>query len=95
MKTITPAEVVAVINNIPKSAFFNVNFVKKNGEVREMNCRSGVTKHLTPPSEKKREKPVMPKNIVTVYDMKNAGYRHINTDTVLKIVAEGQTFLVK
>ena len=32
--------------NASKGKFFSVAFTKKNGELREMNCRKGVKKHL-------------------------------------------------
>lgn len=92
-QTITKADVPSIIASIPNGAIFTVSFVKKNGEVRDMNCRKGVTSHLTP--NPKREKHAMPSNMITVFDMQNGAYRHINTDTTLKIKAEKQVFEVK
>lgn len=100
---ISKADVPSIIGSVPKGAIFTVTFVKKNGEVREMNCRKGVVCGLVPNA---RPKAPNPSNIVTVYDMKIAqtltendpkgkAYRNINTDTVLKIKAEGQVFEVR
>lgn len=90
---INQADVTKVIAAIPKTAIFTAEFVKKDKTSRKMNCRTGVTKHLNPnPS---RQKPDMPTNMLTVYDLQAKGYRHINLETVTKIVAEGTTFVVK
>lgn len=83
---INQSEVANVISNIPKGAFFTVEFIKKDGSLRKMNCRTGVYKYLTP--NPTRQKPVMPKNMITVFDIHAKGYRHINTDTTLKIIAD-------
>ena len=92
-KIITKSEVSSVIANIPKGAFFTVDFIKKDGSFRKMNCRTGVVKYLTPnPTRNKAE---MPKNIVTVFDVQSSVYRHINIDTTLKIVAEKTIYEVK
>jgi hypothetical protein len=89
---IKPEQVERVLNHIPHSAIFSITFIKKDQSVRDMNCRRGVIKHLTP--NPKREKPVMPSNYVTVYDLHAKGYRHINIDTTLRISARGRVFEV-
>ena len=91
-QTITKEDVAFVINSIPKGAFFSVEFVKKDKTVRKMNARMGVKSHLTP--NPIRSKAIMPSNMITVFDVQNAGYRHINTETTRKIVAEHRTYLV-
>jgi hypothetical protein len=100
IQTIASTDVSSIISSIPSGAIFTVTFVKKNGEVREMNCRKGVVCGLIPNA---RPKAPNPSNIVTVYDMKVAqtatkkseAYRNINTNTVLFIKAEKQVFEVK
>lgn len=59
--------------------FFSCEFLKKDGSVREMNCRAGVTVHL-----KGGEKTLTP-NYLCVYDVQAKGYRSINPDTVIKV----------
>lgn len=68
------------------TGFVTVTFVKQNGEVRTMNCRIGVTKHLKGGVSK-----LDPNQYVTVYDLKSEGYRAINRDTILEVkgVANG------
>ena len=59
---------------------FKAKFVKKNGEVREMNCKLGVKKHLKHGiNVNNRDR------YLTVYDMKSEGYRNINLNTILEI----------
>lgn len=103
IQTIKPVDVPSIIASIPKGAIFSVTFTKKNGEVREMNCRKGVVCGLIPNA---RPKAANPSNIITVYDMKIAqtlteadpkgkAYRNINANTILSIKAEKQVFEVK
>ncbi len=42
MKLYTEALVTPVIKNMVGQKIFKAKFVKKNGEVREMNCKLGV-----------------------------------------------------
>jgi hypothetical protein len=100
VKKISTLEVPSIIAAIPKGQIFTVTFIKKNGEVREMNCRRGVVcglkegaRHIAPDT----------KNI-TVYDMKIANdptvtdpskaYRKINPETVISIKATGSIYEV-
>jgi len=68
-----------------KGKLFSVEFVKKNGELRKMLCRIGVTKHL---KGGKNVNPKLNKSQVVVFDMKNAGYRTINLETITKFSGE-------
>lgn len=63
-----------------KGQFITVTFKKKDGTVRTMNCRTGVTKHLrggacTVDTDK----------YLIVYDLRSKGYRSINKDTIMSI----------
>lgn len=60
--------------------FVTVTFVKKDGTLRKMNCRTGVTKHL-----KGGESTLDAEQYVTVYDVAKAAYRAINRDTIIDI----------
>lgn len=62
------------------SGFVTVTFVKKDGSVRKMNCRVGVSKYL-----KGGESTLDANQYVTVYDMTKAAYRAINRDTIIDI----------
>lgn len=57
-----------------------VKFIKKDGSLRVMNCRLGVTKHL-----KGGTSTLNPDRFITVYDLKSEGYRAIDKDTILDV----------
>ena len=69
-----------------KGQVFTVSFVKKNGEVRIMNCRLGVTKHLKggtlgySPIEKL---------LLGVFDMQKKAYRMVGLTTMFKLKING------
>ena len=57
-----------------------VKFVKKDGSLRVMNCRLGVTKHL-----KGGNSTLNPDKFITVYDLKSEGYRAIDKESILDV----------
>ena len=59
---------------------FSVEFVKKDGSVRLMNCRLGVTKHL-----KGGSSTLDPDKFITVYDLQSEGYRAINKEAIINV----------
>jgi len=70
---------------------FSVTFVKKNGDVRKMNCRLGVTKHLkggtlnyTP----------IEKLLLSVFDMQKKAYRMVRLATMFALKISGQEYEV-
>jgi hypothetical protein len=70
---------------------FNVGFIKRStGELREMNARLGVKKHL-----KGGDLPYDPfeKDLLPVFDMQKRGYRSISLDTIKYIKFAGETYL--
>lgn len=74
------------------SEFGTVTFVKRStGEVRVMNYRLGVTKHL-----KGGNQGYDPKqhNLITVYDMTQRGYRSIPIDGVISITKGKEKLIV-
>lgn len=102
VKKIATSEVPMIISSIPKGQIFTVTFIKKDGSLREMNCRKGVVCGLKEDARPKAA-PSNP-NIITVYDMKIANdpkttdpskaYRCINAATVLTIKATGNIYEV-
>ena len=57
-----------------------VTFTKKDGSIRVMNCRLGVTKHF-----KGGASTLDPEKYITVYDLQSQGYRAIAKDQILAI----------
>lgn len=68
---------------------FGVTFTKKDGSIRVMLCRLGVTKYL-----KGGKSTLDPTKYITVYDMKNQGYRAINRETILSVRLAGEEHTV-
>lgn len=71
------------------SKIFTVEFYKKDGTLRKMNCRLGVKAHL-----KGGEKTWNPEdyNSLTVFDMQSQGYRTINLNTLKSLKLDGVTY---
>lgn len=90
---ITLSEAVQKIEEAKESGrVFGVTFVKRtDGSVREMNCRGGVKKGVT--GQGMKYDPAS-KNLVTVFDMQNGEFRHINQDTITRVTMNGVTFTV-
>jgi hypothetical protein len=64
---------------------FSIKFVKKDGSVRDLVCRMGVTSKLKGGESTTAHKP----NLMTVWDVANSGYRCINLDTVISARIDG------
>lgn len=74
------ARVAEIIDRIgDKGRCFGVSFTKKDGTIREMNARLGVTKHL------KGGERTLPQNYLVVFDMQKGQYRSLNPSTVISI----------
>lgn len=60
---------------------FSVRFIKADGSIREMKCRTGVTKHLKGGTSTISHKP----ELYGVYDMEKQAYRCFNLNKVLEV----------
>lgn len=82
-------ELMQEIKQTIGNKIFSVSFVKKDGTLREMVCRFGVTKHL-----KGGEMNHDPQELghLIVFDMQKEAYRTINWNTVKQITFEGKTY---
>jgi hypothetical protein len=72
-------------------AIFTVNFTKKDGTERIMNCRLGVKKHL--------KGGVLPydaveKGLIPVFDLQLGNYRVINKYTINALRIGGQSYVI-
>lgn len=90
--------VTQVLKDIPKGQFFSVLFEKRtNGEIRKMQCRTGVHKHL-----KGGELKYSPneKGLITVWSPDSAGkhgqndvgYRAVPIYAITEIHASGKVW---
>jgi hypothetical protein len=92
MKIISKGEAAKMINET-NGKVFTCHFIKRStGDLRIINCRTGVKKHL-----KGGELPFDPreKKLRTVFDMQNKGYRMISLDAVVKLIVDHVEYEVK
>jgi len=70
-----------------KGKFFSVEFVKRTtGEVRKMNCRTGVSKGVTGIGKSFND---IDKGLVTVWDAQISQFRSIPVANIIKITSQG------
>jgi hypothetical protein len=84
MKTLISNTFAAIAANT-NGKFFTVTFKKKDGAVRTMNCRTGVTKAL-----KGGKSTIDHDKYLLVYEMASKEYRCINKDTIMHIAVAGE-----
>jgi len=74
-----------------KGRVFTVIFIKKDGSIRKMNCRIGVTNYLKGGSLKFDP---TKRGLLSVFDMQKKSYRFINLDTIQSITMKGKRYNV-
>lgn len=70
---------------------FTVEFIKKDGTKRVMNCRTNVQKDLAGGNLRYDAESM---GYLPVYDLQNKGYRMINLNTITSIKANGLEYLI-
>jgi len=92
MSVLTIPEVNGLIKILGATGqIFTAEFIKKDGSIRVMNCRTGVKKHLK--GGKLAFNPADYK-LLPVYDLKAKGYRFVNLKTLRKISYGGSVHYV-
>lgn len=76
--TLNIAAIEKILNSNGK--IFTVEFIKKDGTLRTLNGRLGVTKHL-----KGGTSTLNPNTYITVFDLKTKAYRAVNKFTILSV----------
>lgn len=71
---------------------FSATFMKKDGTVRAMNCRLGVTKHLKGGSLAFNPAEY---DLMTVFDVQKKAYRMIDLDTLKSVRVGGRKFTIQ
>ena len=80
----------AVLSLVNDGKFFGVEFIKRTtGELRQMQARIGVTKHLKGGAKKFDD---ASKNLLTVFSMDANGYRSIPIDAIQSLTVKGITY---
>lgn len=82
---------IELIKKLIGNKFFSVTFVKKDGSLRKMNARLGVTKHLKG-GAKTYDTDAL--NYLTVFDLKKKAYRTINLNTLKNIKVDGKEIVL-
>ena len=78
-----------VIDMVSNGRVFSANFVKKDGTIRTINCRTGVVKHLK--GGTLAFDPIS-RNLIPVFDMIKNGYRFIGFDRLNWIKIGGKKY---
>lgn len=89
-KQLTPKQAYDLIKS-QDNLIFKVKFVKKDGTIRDMNARLKVKKYLKGGS---LSYDPASKGYVIAYDMQKEGYRTINTNSLIALKAEGNTYVI-
>jgi len=76
-----------------RGKIITVSFVKKDGSVRHLNGRFGVSKYLKTGSNYNWTHNY-DRHYLTIFDMQKLAYRVINLKTVLQIKAKGNDYLI-
>lgn len=87
MRILTKETIGSLLNVLGTTGqIFTAEFIKKDGTVRIMNCRTGVKKHL-----RGGRLAFNPKDygLLPVFDLKKKGYRFVNLNT-LRSISHGQ-----
>ena len=85
METLETRQTLLKLIKFLNGQFFTVEFIKKDGTLRKMNCRTGVKKYLSNNGKSIKITRPIDNGILRVYDVKKEAYRSINLDTVKKI----------
>ncbi len=102
MKRVTRTEAVELIRNA--TGFFSILYKKRtpNAEGRQelttMNCRMGVTKHLTgnttPEEQEKMARERANAKLITVYSLDRKGYRSVGIEGLRQVIIDGEVHVV-
>ena len=82
----------AIRDSVSDGKLFSVTFVKKDGSIRFMLCRTGVKKYRKTVGETLRS--AVNPDLITVFDMQKKEYRSFHQESVLALKMKGQTFNV-
>jgi|TARA_R100000501_G_C2516780_1_gene45832 hypothetical protein len=92
MKKISRKDILQLLEeNRKPNTIFSVVFLKKNGDIRRMNCMLGVKKHLKGGELKFNP---LERALLVVFDMQKKAYRMINLETISNITSKGVEYYV-
>jgi hypothetical protein len=73
-----------------KGKIFTACFVKKDGTLREMNCRIGVTKGVQGTQKKSIKVSRKKKGLLAVFDVQSNGWKTVNLYTLRQLRIENR-----
>ena len=80
-----------LIKEMQSGKFFTVEFIKKDGSRRVMNCRTGVKKYT---NGKGLSFNPIAKSLLPVFDLQKKDYRFINLSTIIWVQVSGVKYWV-
>ena len=93
MKKISREDILQLLEeNRKPNTIFSVVFLKKNGEIRRMNCLLGVKKYLKGGKLKYNPRE---RGYLVVLDTQKKAYRMINLNTISNITSKGVDYYVQ
>lgn len=87
-RTLAPLKLIDSIND---GRIFFVEFTKKDGTIRRMTCRKGVSKGISGNGMSYRP---LSKGLLTIFDMDKQEYRMINLLELTKFTVNKKKYLV-
>ena len=92
MKFVSRAKLIELIK-ATNGGIFSVLYtaVRSDGHVRRLNCRLGVTKHLTGTGKAAPESA----KVITVYDIAKKNYRSLGLEGLLQATIANEVYEVK
>ncbi len=78
--------------NKSKGKIFTATFLKKNGELRKMNCRLGVSKGVN--GKGMNYNPTL-KALKPVFDMQVKEWRTINLESIMELSINKEKYIVR
>lgn len=91
MEKIHRTKLLAMIEGL-NGKLFSVKFVKRDGSIRQMLCRTGVQRNLKGGENKVAKRKDLP--YIVVFDFGKMDYRMINPATALEVKSGGKVWEV-
>ena len=78
-----------ILDMLEDGTIATVEFIKKDGSLRTLNGRLNVKKHLKGGTKAFDD---ADKGLITIYDLKNKGYRSFKVENLRKLKVKGQEY---
>ena len=78
-----------ILDMLEDGTIATVEFIKKDGSLRTLNGRLNVKKHLKGGTKAFDDKDY---GLITIYDLKNKGYRSFKVENLKKLKVKGQEY---